>query len=189
MKIKTIFLIASLFTQTILLDAMKRPNQADSKQNLKIQKINQIVKNFPCPFCEKSYTRKGKLTEHSKKKHTNPLPFPCGKCNKAFEWGVDLIIHSKVHVEEKIFQCPVCSKQFFTNGHLKSHQLIHLKNKSFPCTICQQSFTSIKRLENHKVTIHLILLSNAQKFTLDFASSKDDFDPDVFLNLDDIGPR
>ena len=76
-----------------------------------------------CPYdgCVKHYTRKGKLTEHIKNKHShNPNVFACDQCDYKSNTKDDLKRHKATH-GEKTLQCTLCLKMFTDPSGLRGH--------------------------------------------------------------------
>lgn len=53
--------------------------------------------------CGETFARHGNLVRHEKVVHRGERPFPCDKCEKAFAYKADLVIHDRSHTGEKPF--------------------------------------------------------------------------------------
>ncbi|KAI9257639.1 hypothetical protein BY458DRAFT_518794 [Sporodiniella umbellata] len=113
-------------------------------------------KSFDCQYCEKSYKKESKLTEHERS-HTGERPFVCPypDCNKDYIRSSHLTVHLKKHKNIKDYVCSFedCKKAFATNQHLQRHQKTHdspLLECDFPG--CFQVFSKRFQLRWHKAT-------------------------------------
>ena len=76
------------------------------------------VKCWPCPVCNKAFTRKGYLSIHLRI-HSGDRPFSCKQCGKSFISKRDVIHHERTHTGEKPFSCEICGKCFSQKSNLK----------------------------------------------------------------------
>ncbi|NXM82041.1 ZKSC8 protein, partial [Oenanthe oenanthe] len=53
----------------------------------------------------------------------------------------NLIVHERIHKEERPFHCADCGKGFKHNSHLIRHQRIHTGEKPYECLECGNSFS------------------------------------------------
>ncbi|XP_038221014.1 zinc finger protein 62-like [Zerene cesonia] len=109
--------------------------------------------NFPCDFCEKTYTSLTKKRNHEKGVHTAGwLRNKCPHCPEIFVSYYDRSEHMvKVHNEAPIiYPCNACNKtykkKFELNRHIKHH---HLQQKSYLCDKCNANFFSKRGLIDH----------------------------------------
>lgn len=63
----------------------------------------------------------------SNEKHSNcySQPHECLYCGKRFGLNEELIVHLRVHGENKMFKCSICDDEFIEHCYLKSHMRIH----------------------------------------------------------------
>ncbi|KAI8427103.1 hypothetical protein MSG28_014731 [Choristoneura fumiferana] len=109
--------------------------------------------NFPCEFCDKSYTSFTKKRNHEKGVHQGGwLRNKCPHCPEIFVSYYDRSEHLvQVHNETPIvYPCNACNKtykkKFELNRHIKHH---HLQQKSFLCDKCNAKFFSKRGLVDH----------------------------------------
>ncbi|CAH2230087.1 jg11295 [Pararge aegeria aegeria] len=109
--------------------------------------------NFPCDFCDKSYTSLTKKRNHEKGVHTGGwLRNKCPHCPEIFVSYYDRSEHLvKVHNEAPVvYPCNACNKsykkKFELNRHIRHH---HLQQRSFLCDKCNAKFFSKRGLVDH----------------------------------------
>lgn len=59
----------------------------------------------------------------------------CEYCPKYFTTKKMLLIHTRVHTNERPYKCELCDKSFKQSGNLTSHKVTHSKEKPFPCQV------------------------------------------------------
>ncbi|KAL1399160.1 hypothetical protein pipiens_008427 [Culex pipiens pipiens] len=89
-----------------------------------------VQKKEICEYCGKKFARRYSLVLH-RKIHLNEKNYVCDICNKAFRASSYLQSHRMIHTGEKPFSCPVCSKKFRCGGDMKRHLKTH-DRKSTP---------------------------------------------------------
>lgn len=107
---------------------------------------------FPCPICNKIFTRKDHCKDHVFIHSEKPL-FRCKfeNCDKVFRQSVNLKQHERIHTGNYRKNCPLCNESVVQlNKHLHSH----LVTKPHPCSYCDKSFTRRSYLQEHE-KIHL----------------------------------
>ncbi|XP_014361175.2 oocyte zinc finger protein XlCOF6 isoform X2 [Papilio machaon] len=109
--------------------------------------------NFPCDFCDKTYTSLTKKRNHEKGVHTGGwLRNKCPHCPEIFVSYYDRSEHLvKVHNETPVvYPCNACNrtykKKFELNRHIKHH---HLQQKNYLCDKCNAKFFSKRGLVDH----------------------------------------
>ncbi|XP_033957099.1 oocyte zinc finger protein XlCOF20-like isoform X2 [Pseudochaenichthys georgianus] len=116
-------------------------------------------KPYYCNNCEKSYHTSNhfKLCEMRKKrkmakekrnvgKVNKNKEFKCLECNKEFNLKHQLVMHTKVHSDEKPFSCNVCDRTFRYKFNCLSHMRRHTEKKTFICDKCGKNFVCSKHL-------------------------------------------
>ncbi|CAG8537763.1 7211_t:CDS:1 [Cetraspora pellucida] len=100
----------------------KEKNESESSLNVKNDK-----KQFPCPVCKRSFSRKFNMQSHLKTHDTDRVkPYACTyeSCNLRFTRKHDLKRHiNGIHNEQKEFLCPHCNKNFSRKDAWKRHEL------------------------------------------------------------------
>ena len=80
-----------------------------------------LPKRFPCPHCDKTFTRKYNMQSHLLC-HTDDRPFKCDQCTASFVRKHDLRRHCRsIHSQVKPFACPNCSMSFARSDGLRRH--------------------------------------------------------------------
>ncbi|XP_055849127.1 zinc finger protein 675-like [Episyrphus balteatus] len=107
---------------------------------------------FPCPICNKIFTRKDHCKDHVYTHSEKPL-FRCKfeNCDKIFRQSINLKQHEKIHTGNYRKQCPLCNESVV---QLSKHLHTHLETKQHQCSHCDKSFTRRCYLTAHE-KIHL----------------------------------
>ena len=74
--------------------------------------------------------------------------------DSAFETNGQLLIHQRIHTQEKPFKCNFCERVYRQSCHLKEHQMSHSGERSYRCPECE----SCKTLQKLKITGNAILM-------------------------------
>merc|ERR1711881_362341 len=101
-----------------------------------------------CTICHKSFSVKENLLVHPRI-HTQERPYPCTVCHRSFTCSKQVKVHMRTHTGEKPYSCDICGKSFGYNHVLKLHQVAHFGEKVYKCTICKTTFNNKKQLESH----------------------------------------
>ncbi|KAL6950732.1 hypothetical protein ACO0QE_000013 [Hanseniaspora vineae] len=124
-----------------------RPSQLKEHEQI----AHKGQRNFVCPHCGNSYTKKLHLQRHQ---YTHGLkkPFSCSQCEKDFITRQQLVRHEKTHT--KSFQCEHCAESFYKHSQLKSHVAKIHNKKNLTCQECGIEFTKPQRLHAHMEIHH-----------------------------------
>ena len=87
--------------------------------------------------------------EFKKKQSQDANQYPCKFCNKTFTTSKILSRHKKTHLGSKDNVCPICQMAFYQKHELKSHSFKHISEKSFVCQKCKTRFKTKKTLSRH----------------------------------------
>ncbi|XP_034826104.1 zinc finger protein ZFP2-like isoform X1 [Maniola hyperantus] len=118
-------------------------------------KFRKSSKRFDCLICGKGCASQAMLIMHERV-HTNERPFPCQLCSLRFKTRTHLRTHQLTHTREKKFGCSVCMKFFALKGNLVVHLRTHTGERPYICTICGEAFIDSKYLKKHKQKKHAI---------------------------------
>ncbi|XP_038218432.1 zinc finger protein 836-like [Zerene cesonia] len=124
-------------------------------EKLEDKKGNKQMKRFECTICGKRCASQAMLIMHERV-HTNERPFPCQLCSLRFKTKTHLRTHQLTHTREKKFGCSVCMKFFALKGNLVVHLRTHTGERPYVCTICGEAFIDSKYLKKHKLRKHSI---------------------------------
>ncbi|CAK1591229.1 unnamed protein product [Parnassius mnemosyne] len=112
-------------------------------------------KRFECSICGKNCASHAMLIMHERV-HTNERPFPCQLCSLRFKTKTHLRTHQLTHTREKKFGCSVCMKFFALKGNLVVHLRTHTGERPYICSLCGEAFIDSKYLKKHKLKKHAI---------------------------------
>lgn len=113
------------------------------------------IKRFECGICGKACSSQAMLVMHERV-HTNERPYPCGLCSLRFKTKTHLRTHQLTHTREKKFGCSVCMKFFALKGNLVVHLRTHTGERPYVCSICNEAFIDSKYLKKHKLKKHAL---------------------------------
>lgn len=116
---------------------------------------SKLAKRFECNLCGKGCSSQAMLLMHVRV-HTNERPFPCQLCSLRFKTKTHLRTHQLTHTREKKFGCSVCMKFFALKGNLVVHLRTHTGERPYICSICAEAFIDSKYLKKHKLKKHSI---------------------------------
>ncbi|KAL4716515.1 hypothetical protein ACJJTC_015943 [Scirpophaga incertulas] len=111
------------------------------------------AKRFECSTCNKGCSSQAMLVMHERV-HTNERPFPCHLCALRFKTKTHLRTHQLTHTREKRFGCSVCMKFFALKGNLVVHLRTHTGERPYVCSLCGDAFIDSKYLKKHKLKKH-----------------------------------
>lgn len=106
-----------------------------------------IIGEFVCPTCKKSYSRFRYLRRHLTT-HFTAETFLCDECGKSFTSRPYLLAHRKTH-KKKTFQCKQCDFTSVCKKAIFIHRQQHPDN-CLPCNICGVAFPNKGSLEKHQ---------------------------------------
>ncbi|XP_073538247.1 uncharacterized protein [Phyllobates terribilis] len=148
-----------LHCKTVLSDPFKPAQSFESSQIVKHNKTNRSdgehqraqtgEKQFSCPVCEKSYTRKSNLVNHQKS-HSDVPPYSCSECGKCYNNKSSLVIHQRIHTGETPYSCSQCGKGYRKRSHLVMHQRSHTGVKPYSCSECGKGYNNKSNLVIHQ---------------------------------------
>lgn len=117
--------------------------------------LKKTNKRFECCICGKGCSSQAMLIMHERV-HTNERPFPCQLCSLKFKTKTHLRTHQLTHTREKKFGCSVCMKFFALKGNLVVHLRTHTGERPYVCSICGEAYIDSKYLKKHKQKKHAI---------------------------------
>lgn len=133
------------------------PSKKDMQAHILTHKNLKVknAKRFECSICGKGCSSQAMLLMHERV-HTNERPFPCQLCSLRFKTKTHLRTHQLTHTREKKFGCSVCMKFFALKGNLVVHLRTHTGERPYVCSICGEAFIDSKYLKKHKLKKHAI---------------------------------
>lgn len=133
------------------------PSKKAMQVHLQNHRNNRLknLKRFECNICGKGCSSQAMLLMHERV-HTNERPFPCQLCSLRFKTKTHLRTHQLTHTREKKFGCSVCLKFFALKGNLVVHLRTHTGERPYVCTLCGEAFIDSKYLKKHKFKKHAI---------------------------------
>ena len=115
---------------------------------------------FQCNICHDTSSTDAKLKKHYSAVHNQILrDFLCAVCSKSYGDKRQLEVHNEVaHLKMKRFDCRVCGKKFGRRSSLRAHmKYLHSGGGSnFACDKCPIVYKSKRNLLNHVEIAHAI---------------------------------
>ena len=148
--------------------------------SFEMDKSKDLIKNFKCEICERSYSTNNSksqhildihgeanefvcnvcdansrnLQNHIKANHDRKSKHKCDSCGKFFPQAGTLRKHMLIHEGQRNHKCDTCGKSFTRVGTLKTHMATHEGQRNFKCGSCGKSFTQSGTLNSHIKAIH-----------------------------------
>lgn len=111
-------------------------------------------KPFKCTECDKAFTLKSGLKQHSFT-HFEGKPFYCDLCARGFKWKSAYERHQKdYHSEDTtgLMQCPLCEFTSTNQSRIDAHMRKHSDIRPFKCTQCDHASKTVHCLKAHMLT-------------------------------------
>lgn len=130
--------------------------------------MNVIIKVELLQECERNENR---IDDKLKAKQIQLKSFLCHICSKRFGHKHHLVLHLKVHNNEKEFQCKIksCARKFRQKSHLTQHYKIHTGKKEFKCEFCSKLFLHrgdlIRHWKTHRTQLPFRCLFCTDRFS------------------------
>ncbi|KAJ1565869.1 hypothetical protein HK096_008247 [Nowakowskiella sp. JEL0078] len=101
---------------------LSQPQQQSQKKEYKTK----LIKDFLCPQCSRSFTRRFNLQTHLETHQPNRIrQHHCDECPKSFARIHDLKRHQNIHTNPNSFVCPsLCGKTFSRKDALTRHLVV-----------------------------------------------------------------
>lgn len=115
---------------------------------------------FKCDIndCKEIFYEIGKLNKHKQRVHLRPFVCSYNKCKKTFGTKQRLLIHERIHENNKCEICKFCKKGFVDPTTLRNHIFNIHQNKPmlnpFICRFCHKQFKKRAKLKIH-LNVHL----------------------------------
>ena len=129
----------------------KIPNYDDYMQHMRSHREDSEENvEFACKLCDKVYPKLMNLIRHSKL-HVENATHKCIHCGKMMGIGDDFIDHMLRHEDFKPYICDMqsCGKKFVKIHKLRQHMETHIAPKSYVCNQCDKTFTEHEYLKRH----------------------------------------
>ncbi|XP_055912441.1 zinc finger protein 845-like [Eupeodes corollae] len=120
--------------------------QVSIRNHMRIHE-NPTYKERSCHICHKTFLRRDTLLVHLRV-HSDERKYKCDVCDASFTHSSSLVSHKRIHTGEKPYVCTICSKAFRESGQLAAHKKTHFE-KLLQCPKCDKKFTTNKTLRGH----------------------------------------
>ncbi|XP_013165529.1 PREDICTED: zinc finger protein 90-like isoform X1 [Papilio xuthus] len=81
--------------------------------------------------------------------------YMCDVCGHKTRQYANLMVHMRVHTNEKPYQCPHCDRRFSMPSNRDRHLVVHTGEKRYQCQLCSRRFTQSSAVKLHIQTVHL----------------------------------
>lgn len=119
-------------------------------------------KAYGCKICcHLSVKRRKNIETHILQEHVYRLAgkkrsekrYPCEYCGQKFTLSHNMIVHKRIHTQERPYTCLICNKSFSHSSYMKYHEKVHTGLCTHQCSTCGLSFKSKTKLNMH-VKVH-----------------------------------
>ena len=110
---------------------------------------NEAGMDHTCLECDKTFSSKKSLDEHTSTVHATNKPFSCDVCSKTYATDIQFRRHRKLHTMDRMFSCEKCGNSFKQKSYLVRHMDTHNENP-YICGTCGNSFRRKDGLQQHK---------------------------------------
>lgn len=114
--------------------------------------------------CNQVFSTPSALTNHVNRMHIarrqpahRCLWQGCNRANHVFRHRDKILIHVRLHTNDRPFQCDACDKSFSRVDSLEAHKKVHaVDGKSWQCRAlgCTRTYFHAKSLRKHEKTVH-----------------------------------
>ncbi|XP_045509636.1 zinc finger protein 227-like [Colias croceus] len=130
-----------------------------------------LLSKLICPNCKKNFKTFKSLNRHKSKKICHRIDeewvhiegvgktrvFTCKACSYSTKKSGNIIVHVRIHTNERPYTCSICPKRFKQIAALGFHQDYKHKKSTLPqekCKICGKICQGVKRLKQHIARVH-----------------------------------
>lgn len=119
-------------------------------------------KAYGCKICcHLSVKRRKNIETHILQEHVYRLKckkrlekrYGCEYCGQKFTLSHNMIVHKRIHTQERPYTCLICNKSFSHSSYMKYHEKVHTGLCTHQCSTCGLSFKSKTKLNMH-IKVH-----------------------------------
>lgn len=112
-------------------------------ENFKTMKENKNIKSEQAK--QPAMTFKGKRSADGKRLYSKA----CKICRRKFNHSGNLLVHQRVHSNERPYKCKFCNCRFKQLCHVNNHERLHSGETPWQCSLCGKQFHQKGNFDHH----------------------------------------